>query len=538
MGKSDPPAGAADPEAVAESAFDPSDTERLLARLHERSAIIDGALDGIVVIDDTGIVREFNKAAEAMFGYDRNEAIGAPIVELIIPDVHRMQHEAGFEAYVGGKADARMIGNRIETEARRKCGATFPVELTIIETAGTDRPVFAGYLRDLTRRRAMEAEMKRQSEEIHQSEKLGAMGALLANVAHELNNPLSVVVGQAELMREQRLDETMERYAQRILAAANRSTEIVHTLLAAVRQKPPVRKGFEASAPLVSSVDLVEHAYESAGVELKVEIEENLPNLFGDEVQIGQVLANLLTNAEHAAAAGAAGGKVNASVSYDSAAASMVYAVGDNGPGVDDDVRGRIFEPFFTTKEEGAGTGVGLAIAHNVATAHSGTLTVGRHGGLGGALFELVIPAGDFANGDAVATASPQQDPQTGSMRVLVVDDDIDVAETIVELLDMEGIEADVANGGRAALERMSEVDYALILSDLRMPGMDGATFFKQAGVLWPECARRFGFITGDSLNSSAASFLKDADVPVIEKPVTRDSLRSLLQKVTARSTE
>lgn len=533
MDKSDPSAGATDPEAVPESALDAPDTERLLARLHERSAIIDGALDGIVVIDDTGIVQEFNKAAEAMFGYDRDEAIGAPIVELIIPDVHRAQHEAGFEAYVAGKSNAQMIGNRIETEARRKCGATFPVELTIIETAGTDRPVFAGYLRDLTRRRAMEAEMKRQSEEIHQSEKLGAMGALLANVAHELNNPLSVVVGQAELMCEQRLDETMERYSQRILAAANRSTEIVRTLLAAVRQKPPVLKAFKADTPLVSSVALVEHAYESAGVDLKVEIEENLPNLFGDEVQIGQVLANLLTNAEHAATAG---GKVIASVSYDSASASMVYAVGDNGPGVDDDMRVRIFEPFFTTKEEGAGTGVGLAIAHNVATAHSGTLTVGRHGELGGALFELVIPVGDAANGDAVVTATPQHALQTGSIRVLVVDDDIDVADTIVELLDMEGIEADVANSGYAALERMSDMDYALILSDLRMPGMDGAAFFKQAEALWPDSDRRFGFITGDGLNSAAASFLKDANVPVIEKPVTRDSLRSLLQKVTERS--
>ena len=504
----------------------------LRAQLQERSAIIDGALDGIVVIDTEGVVQEFNKAAEQMFGFERGEAVGASIVDLIIPDVHRARHESGFQSYVSGRSAARMIGRRIETEARRKCGEVFPVELTIIETAGTERPVFAGYLRDLTERRSMEAEMERQREDLHQSEKLGAMGALLANVAHELNNPLSVIVGQAELMRELPLDDRLANYAERMLTAANRSTGIVRSLLAAVRQKPPVRQVFNAEEPLRAAVGLVEHAFASAGTVLDVDVEGDAPSITGDEGQIAQVLANLLTNAQHAAPSGT--GRVSITLCRDGD--HVVYTIADNGPGVEDDLKARIFEPFFTTKEEGVGTGVGLAIARNIATAHDGELTFRRHDELGGAAFELRLPARDEATGEIGDGVSEESGaaPLTG-VRVLVVDDDPDVASTVVELLEMEGAEAQTAPSARDALALMGERTYGLVLSDLRMPQMDGAEFFRQARALYPEMECRFGFITGDGLNSSAAAFLKEVSMPVIEKPVTRAALLALASEVLSR---
>lgn len=509
----------------------PGDGSRtlLLAQLQERSAIIDGALDGIVVIDTEGVVQEFNKAAERMFGFERGEAVGTSIVDLIIPDCHRAQHESGFRSYVAGRSTARMIGRRIETEARRKCGEIFPVELTIIETAGTERPVFAGYLRDLTERREMEAEMERQREDLHQSEKLGAMGALLANVAHELNNPLSVIVGQAELMRELPLDDRVATYTERLLSAANRSKGIVRSLLAAVRQKPPVRQTFNAELPLRAAVGLVEHAFASAGTALDVSVDGDALDLTGDEGQITQVLANLLTNAQHAAPGAA--GRVSATLARERG--DVVYAIADNGAGVDSELRARIFEPFFTTKEEGVGTGVGLAIARNIATAHDGELTFGRHDELGGAVFELRLPALEKMSLPKEADLGPQTGAASlTGVRVLVVDDDPDVAGTVVELLEMEGAEAESAASGREGLAHLAETSYDLVLSDLRMPGMDGAEFFRLASEKHPETARRFGFITGDGLNSSAAAFLKDVRMPVIEKPVSRTALAALCAEV------
>ncbi len=529
--------GPGDREPAVQGASGP--LEALLSTpLKERSAIIDGALDGIVMIDDRGNVLEFNRAAEVMFGYARDEAIGSQIVDLIIPDTHRGQHEAGFDAYVHGGGEAKMIGRRIETEARRKGGETFPVELTIVETAGTERPIFAGYLRDLTERRAMEAKMARQREIINQNEKLGAMGTLLANVAHELNNPLSVVIGQAELLREQPLDAELERQTDRILLAANRCAGIVHTLLAAVRQKPPARTTFPASRPVTSSVDLVEHAYASAGINLDIDIADDLPDLVGDDGQLGQVLANLLTNAHQALSDEAHPGRVVVAVCHEPATNCVIYTVADNGPGVPENLRSRIFEPFFTTKEEGTGTGVGLAIAHNIAAAHGGTLGAGSAPGMGGALFELRLPVNPPA---AIVTengSGARCRPQPQMLRVLVVDDDTDVAETIVELLHMHGMEADVATGGRAALVMMQDAGYDFVLSDVRMPDMDGQSFFAAAQQRWPGIESRFGFITGDSLNSGPAKFLSEAGVPVIEKPVTRENLLSIASRIIARTAD
>ncbi len=506
--------------------------------LKERSAIIDGALDGIVMIDDTGHVLEFNRAAEEMFGFGRDEAIGSQIVDLIIPDIHRGRHEAGFDAYVHGGGPAKMIGRRIETEARRKCGDTFPVELTIVETAGTDRPIFAGYLRDLTERHQMEEKMARQRELISQNEKLGAMGTLLANVAHELNNPLSVVIGQAELLREQPLDADLERQTDRILMAANRCAGIVHTLLAAVRQRPPVHLAFPAARPLTSTVDLVEPAYASSGVDLDVKLADDLPELLGDEGQVGQVLANLLTNAHQALSEADGPKRVAVEARHDGDLNCVIYTVADSGPGIPQELRSRIFEPFFTTKEEGTGTGVGLAVAHNIVSAHGGMLDVANDSELGGAIFELRLPVDPPSEDEVARSRQGTCAPNAQAQHVLVVDDDADVAETILELLDMHGMRAEVAPGGEAALEMMRDTQYDFVLSDLRMPDLDGPGFFARAKELWPGIDQRFGFITGDSLNSGAAKFLAESGVPVIEKPVTRENLLSIVSRIIAKSAD
>ncbi len=523
---------------MTDNAHEDAEHKVLKAQLLERSAIIDGALDGIVVIDDCGTVLEFNRAAEAMFGYPREEAIGSHIVELIIPDKHRAHHEAGFDNYVAGRSTARMIGQRIETEARRKCGEMFPVELTIIEAVGTGRQVFAGYLRDLTERRAMEAKVAHQRDAISHNEKLGSMGALLANVAHELNNPLSVVIGRAELLREQELDSSVKRHTDRILTAAHRCADIVQPFLAAVRQKPPAQKTFSAAIPVSAAIDLVEHAFESSGIDLRVEVSPGLPALFGDDGQLAQVIANLLTNAQHAVSADPAPRQVTVSARHDEKSNTVIYAVADSGPGIADDVRSRIFEPFFTTKSEGSGTGVGLAIAHNIVKSHDGEIEVGIDAALGGALFELKFPAGISPNNSTDKEGRSYAWDLGRELRVLVIDDDAEVGRMIAELLYHEGLQSEVAASAETALSRMGTVAYDVILCDLRMPDLSGPALFETVRERWPGSERKFGFITGDSLDPAAARFIADVAAPVIEKPVSRDALLSFVNGIVTHISE
>ena len=213
------------------------------------AAVLASALDCFVVIDEKGCVIELNPAAEATFGYTRAETLGRPIGELIVPPALRAAHQQGLERYQATGV-ASVLGRRIEIEAMRADGTQFPVELAITEVRLPARRLFTAHIRDLTEMHRARAEIEREREALHQSEKLAALGSLLAGVAHELNNPLSIVTGQALMLREAAGEHAAENpvfaeFAERsakIEAAADRCARIVKTFLAMARQRQAERR--------------------------------------------------------------------------------------------------------------------------------------------------------------------------------------------------------------------------------------------------------------------------------------------------------
>jgi two-component system NtrC family sensor kinase len=202
--------------------------------------------------------------------------------------------------------------------------------------------------------------------------------------------------------------------------------------------------------------------------------------------------------------------------------------VADNGPGVRPEVRRRVFEPFFTTKPQGAGTGLGLSFSLGVAEAHGGSLTLADRDE--GAVFRLTLPAAETVADIAAPVVYAHGEEACG--QALVVDDEPEVAEMLAELLEGMGYRVRVADTGASARHQLQARDFDLILSDLRMPDVDGPALHAWIAAERPHLLARLGFVTGDTLGPAAARFLAKANRPCLEKPFTAQALRSFVGRV------
>ena len=382
---------------------------------------------------------------------------------------------------------------------------------------------------DLTERRAVEAEMARQREALHQSEKLTALGSLLAGVAHELNNPLSVVVGQALLLQETVSDPKIVKRATKIGAAADRCARIVRAFLAMARKRPPERAEVDLNDLLTSIVEMLAYSLRTESIELMVDLAAGLPSVWGDADQLNQVFVNLLVNARQALADSEGTRMIAVSSEYDAARERICVRVADSGPGIADDIRSRIFDPFFTTKEVGVGTGIGLSVSYGIVESHQGTILVQSEPGQG-ATFVVELPA---AKAEQIAEAGRQHGGAPVANRsILVIDDEPEIAQTMSDILGADGHRIEVTDSGAAALRLLAERDFDVILCDLRMPGLDGQGLYEALKERRPQILDRIAFVTGDTFGRKAAEFLAETGLPHLEKPFTPDEVRRIVERI------
>jgi len=381
---------------------------------------------------------------------------------------------------------------------------------------------------DLTERIKLEEELARQLEMLHQSEKLSALGELLAGVAHELNNPLSVVVGHALMLEEEIEDPELLKRTSRISAAAERCARIVKTFLAMARQRPAQMERTSINGVIETALDVAGYGLRSANVRVDSILTDDLPPVMADPDQLAQVFANLIVNAENVLAPLGKKGRLTLRTALSAEGGEVVIDVIDNGPGIPEAIRARIFEPFFTTKSVGEGTGIGLAFCHRIVASHEGRISVSQADG-GGARFTIHLAVAPPEHGVDDATEAPAS--QRGA--VLVIDDEPNVGELIAQILKKDGYEVVLASSAEDALKRLPGA-FDLILSDLNMPGLGGRAFFDKAQQTWPALTERIGFITGDTMSPGAEAFLQAAGRPYLEKPVVPAELRKLAASMMA----
>ena len=384
--------------------------------------------------------------------------------------------------------------------------------------------------RDITEKKRASAELARQREMLHQREKLAALGSLLAGVAHELNNPLSVVVARAAIL-EERDDPATREAASKIRAAAERCARIVRTFLAMARQQQPERVPVAISQVVQAALDITGYALKTSGIEVVLDLAEPIPRVHADADQLHQVFMNLIINAQQALQDQSLPRKLSLTSRFDPSANAIRIAVADNGPGIPEAVRHRIFEPYFTTKPLGAGTGVGLAVCLGIVEAHGGTLTV-ESGRGSGTVFRIVLPVGRL-DGSSAEDSAPV-DAAAGQRSALIVDDEVGVREALAEILASSGHRVVAAASGREALERMGEERFDVILTDIRMPDLDGRALYREIERRWPERAAQVVFVSGDTLTSTLREFAEESGRPVIEKPFLPSEVRRVIAEIMA----
>jgi two-component system, LuxR family, sensor kinase FixL len=338
-------------------------------------ALLDAAVDGIVLIDHNGTIAAFNRAAERLFGYSGQETLGAN-VSMLMPAADRASHDEHMRRYLETR-QAHIIGKGREVEARRKDGTTFPVFLSVGVISGTEPPQFVGFIQDLSLRRQAEEDNHRLQERLTHVSHLATMGELLSGLAHELNQPLTAVANYAQacdrLLALPDPDVAEVREAlQQITAQAVRAGDMIRKLRALARNDQPEREITDVNTLLGELNELILLEAKTHGVSYKRLLAPELPAVEINRAQIQQVILNLVRNAVEAVTDSLVRPGAVTISTHRSADGDVEIAVRDNGPGVSASILTRLFDPFCTTKPHG--TGLGLAVSRSIVKAHEGSL--------------------------------------------------------------------------------------------------------------------------------------------------------------------
>lgn len=376
----------------------------------------------------------------------------------------------------------------------------------------------------------LDADRRRNDElqrQLIQAEKVAAAGLLLSSVAHELSNPIQVVAGHAQLLNHQVFPPGVHRILEQIQAAAMRCGRIVTNMLLFVRSSRDTRKPVDMAGVLKSALDLMNYQLTRSGnVHVSVEVDPALPEVQGDFQQLSQVLVNLISNARDALG-GIDSRPRELTLRLHAGSRWLTVEVRDNGPGVPPELGERVFEPFVTTKEPGRGTGLGLYICRQIAEAHQGTLAFESSPGQA-TTFRLRLPLGPQEERREPALVEPEA---VAGKRVLIADDEADVAGVIAHALAAEGDELVLVHDGAEAVGRLRAERFDLVISDIEMQGVKGYEIYASARK-HPLGAIPVLIATGNALDRQVQRFFDESCVPYVVKPFDTHCLRRAVRRL------
>ena len=395
--------------------------------------------------------------------------------------------------------------------------------------------------RDITGQRLIQSKLL-------QTEKMAALGQLVSGIAHELNNPLTSIQGYAQLLLTRRSASDRAGDAVRILQEAERAGRIVKNLLLFSRETKPERRAVHLNEVIERTLSLRSYELKLENIEVELVLDPGLPQTLADAAQLQQVVLNLILNAEQAIVLArgeeASIGRILIRTRR-LAGDRLAMEVSDNGPGIPPEIVARIFDPFFTTKPPGVGTGLGLSIVYGIVQAHGGEVMFNSLPGRGATLTvelpALTVSGLDFASGEQpiqprIAAAAPIAVLERRAERkhILIVEDEPTVADLIADVMAEEGHSVDTLLDSRAALSRLEEQSYSLVICDLKMPYVDGPGLYRALVRSENPMQHRVLFVTGDTMAPRTLEFLKSSGLPYLSKPFLVEELKEAVRQALA----
>jgi two-component system NtrC family sensor kinase len=378
----------------------------------------------------------------------------------------------------------------------------------------------------------MDATSERESQaRLLQTEKLAVLGQLVSGVAHELNNPLTSIVGYAQLLLSRDLDFAPLSDARKVLEEAARASKIAKNLLYAARDGEPERTPVDLNKIAERTVALRSYEWKVRNISTKSDLARDLPMTAGDPHRLQQAVLNLLVNAEQALEGSRSGGHIEVRTRR-LASNRISLEISDDGPGIPPEIASRIFDPFFTTKSSGEGTGLGLSIVQRIVQEHGGQVAF-ENLPAGGTKFAIDLPGVSFrAHDKHTSEKAPNEKRYLLRGRILIVEDEPTVAQLISDVLSEEGHETEAALDSREALDILSHRQFDVVICDLRMPRLDGPAFREELVKMGSPLQDRILFITGDTLGPQSREFLQKNAFPCLAKPFLVEELKIAVDRL------
>ncbi|OGP12603.1 MAG: hypothetical protein A2052_02865 [Deltaproteobacteria bacterium GWA2_54_12] len=495
--------------------------ELVIKSKEEWVATFDAIQDLISIHDADYRILKINKALARKFNSTPEELIGKRCYELLYcknEPKHMCPHSRTLAT--GEIADAEV--DDMVFEGAYKV-TTFPV-------FNNEGRVWASVhvSRDITHEKMLR-------EQLLHAEKLSSLGKLVAGIAHELNNPLMGIMGFSQILMdtpgEKKLDDIKDKL-RKIYHESLRTAKIVQNLLTFARAKKTEREYHCINDIIKHTIELREYSLKANNIKVILELEEGLPRTMVDLFQLQQVFINIINNAEDAMVA--ANGRGTILIKTRKKRNKVEIAFKDDGPGISREIIHKVFDPFFTTKDVGKGTGLGLSITHGIVTEHGGTIDIAS-AEEGGAIVAVELPIVEKAQWaevtKAVATGGAKDNPLSGK-RVLIVDDEKTIRETLQDIFTREGFKVETARDGREALDIIEKEKFALVITDLKMPGYGGMDLYESVLKKHAYLKDKIIILTGDVFSEDVREFLNGSGCPYVLKPFEPKKLIEMAVKL------